>query len=781
MHKMKLLTWNNMKVFYIFVVLIILGYSGVLAQDASNIRYQGVARNPDGSLIINQGIALRVSYLINPVTGSNLYQEKFEVTTNSLGYFELALGQGSPLFGAYNQIDWSLGTYFIKTEIDPNGGTDFTNLGLIQLGTVPKAYYAKKAGAGFEGSFYELTNAPLGDNKGDMLYWNGNQWINLPCGQPGQVLMLNDSIPQWDSLRETPVLNTNPITAVANGTTVAGGQVSCKYSTVIQKGVCWSENANPTIGDFKTEVGGGTGTFSSMVSGLQQNTQYYYTAYATNENGTGYGPIMKLLPTVSIDSIGTISFTTAVAFGNVLDQGSITVTARGFCYSTNPNPTLANSKILCSSGLGAYSGTLTGLASFTTYYVRAYAQNPNGTTYGDQLVFTTLEFVPPTLTSDSVYNVNYSTIAAFGTIINQGTVAFTQRGFCVGSAVNPNTSNTKIVVSGTNIGSYSSNVGGLSSGTTYHIRAYVINAVGTFYGNDLSFTTLAKPNISTLEVTSYTNNSAVFSGIVNSEGGIPVIERGICYGTSNNPVISGTHVALGNGAGAFSSEVTGLLGFYYIRAYATTALGTFYGNQVNYSTPYSSSFVKLHTVNGIAPVQKTVTYYVKNLVPGEPWKYWILQNLGANHQATSVDDATEESAGWYWQFGKKQGYKHTGSQRTPSTTWPSVSIPTDWGFSQDPCRLELGGTWRVPTKTEWTNVMNASAWTNWNGPWNSILKLHAAGALASSSGNLSNRGVIGDYWSSTHFGSTDKLTFNVNTVSVTSSSQASGYPVRCVK
>jgi len=163
-----------------------------------------------------------------------------------------------------------------------------------------------------------------------------------------------------------------------------------------------------------------------------------------------------------------------------------------------------------------------------------------------------------------------------------------------------------------------------------------------------------------------------------------------------------------------------------------------------------SSIVIYHVAGAVAPVTKTVTYGTVTNIPGETSKCWITSNLGADHQATAVNDATEASAGWYWQFNRKQGYKHDGTTRTPNTTWiSSISENSDWNAAYDPCTLELGSGWRIPTSTEWTNVDAGGSWTSWTGPWNSGLKIHAAGYLYFSAGSLSNRGSYGDYWSST--------------------------------
>jgi hypothetical protein len=157
-----------------------------------------------------------------------------------------------------------------------------------------------------------------------------------------------------------------------------------------------------------------------------------------------------------------------------------------------------------------------------------------------------------------------------------------------------------------------------------------------------------------------------------------------------------------------------------------------------------------HTAGTVAPVTKTVTYGTVTGIPGEPSKCWITSNLGADHQATAVNDNTEASAGWYWQFNRKQGYKHDGTVRTPNTTWiPDITENSDWISDNDPCTIELGPDWRIPTYTEWNNVYSGGGWTNWNGPWNSGLKLHAAGYLFYHDGMAEDRGSGGYIWSNT--------------------------------
>jgi uncharacterized protein (TIGR02145 family) len=199
----------------------------------------------------------------------------------------------------------------------------------------------------------------------------------------------------------------------------------------------------------------------------------------------------------------------------------------------------------------------------------------------------------------------------------------------------------------------------------------------------------------------------------------------------------------------------------------------------------SSITINHVTSGGVAPVNKTVTYGIVTNIPGESSKCWITSNLGADHQATAFTDATEASAGWYWQFNRKQGFKHDGTTRTPNTTWiTSISENLDWQSTNDPCALELGTGWRIPTNSEWVNVDAAGAWIDWNGPWNSDLKIHAAGYLWWQLGPpLNERGLNGYYWSGTQ--SATNLAWHMDFQSGGSNEnpnwfKAHGFSVRCL-
>ena len=194
-----------------------------------------------------------------------------------------------------------------------------------------------------------------------------------------------------------PTLTTTAVSQIIENTAVAGGNVTSDgNATVTDRGVVYSTSQNPTVSNDKVSCGSGTGAFTCALTGLQYNTTYYVRAYATNKKGTAYGEEMVfttdkqiLLPTVTTTNAMQITETSAIAGGDVTSDGNADVTERGVVYSISSNPTTSSSKIICGSGTGAYSCTLTGLKKNTTYYVRAYAINSKGTSYGSQVSFAT--------------------------------------------------------------------------------------------------------------------------------------------------------------------------------------------------------------------------------------------------------------------------------------------------------------------------------------------------------------------------------------------------------
>ena len=381
---------------------------------------------------------------------------------------------------------------------------------------------------------------------------------------------------------------------------ISGNVITNNGAGLSARGVCFSTTNNPTISDTKIVFDTATlGNFTCTLDNLLPSTTYNARAYATNSYGTAYGAVIKfttLVATVPIISstiaANLITTTTAKTGGTITNSGASNVISRGVCYSsTATNPTIANTKTNDGSGIGTFVSSLIGLTANTTYYIRAYATNGVGTAYGDVKSFTTTTATIPTgITTITASAITQTMASSGGSISNTGGISITSRGVCWSNATSsPTIANTK-TIDGTGTGAFASLLTGLTAGTTYYVKAFATNSVGTAYGNTISFTTATATipvGISTNTLSLVTQTTASGGGNVNNDGGASVNTRGVCWSNTNsNPTIANTKTIDGSGIGAFSSSITGLTAgtTYYVRAYATNTAGTAYGSMKNFTT-----------------------------------------------------------------------------------------------------------------------------------------------------------------------------------------------------
>jgi hypothetical protein len=138
------------------------------------------------------------------------------------------------------------------------------------------------------------------------------------------------------------------------------------------------------------------GTFYANVKNLNENTTYYVRAYVVNEAGIAYGAesnfatLEILPPTLSAITINKVTHKSTSLQAEILSEGNGTISDCGFVYSINPNPGLTHHKVSCGTSL-TMATRIDALLANTTYYVRAYATNEKGTTFSEEISFTTKE------------------------------------------------------------------------------------------------------------------------------------------------------------------------------------------------------------------------------------------------------------------------------------------------------------------------------------------------------------------------------------------------------
>jgi len=237
--------------------------ASVWAQAPNKMSFQTVVRNNLGKLVVNKSIGVRLSILKTSSTGTAVYVETHSKTSNVNGLLTLEVGTGTVTSGAFATIDWSQGPYFLKTEMDVNGGTSYSITGVTEFVSVPYALNSKNADNA--NSVKTLSN---GANVGDMNYWNGTTWVPLNAGAEGQTLTFCGGKPTWTIGGVCPgtITALNCSSATNNGTLTATTTASGVTSVISYTG----GNGGSHNGQVVTSTGV-TGLIATLQAGTFTN------------------------------------------------------------------------------------------------------------------------------------------------------------------------------------------------------------------------------------------------------------------------------------------------------------------------------------------------------------------------------------------------------------------------------------------------------------------------------------------------------------------------------
>ena len=338
-----------------------------------------------------------------------------------------------------------------------------------------------------------------------------------------------------------------------------------------------------------------------------------------NSSG-GYAPnnlifdnvsINYLLPDVTTNQASNISPGSAILNGLVNPNGLSTTVEFEYGTTTGYGSTITASQ----SPLNGYSNTnvgasLSGLTPNTLYHYRVKATNGGGTSYGDEMTFTTLS-IPPTSTTNSASNITETTATLNGTVNanDASTTVHFEYGTTTGYGSTVTASQSP--VNGNNNNNVSAVLGGLTPNTLYHYRVRATNSGGTSYGGDMTFTTPPNPPnpTTTNSASNITQTTATVNGTVNANGASTTVQ--FEYGTTTsymNTVTASPSLVNGNNNNNVSADLSGLTPntLYHYRIKASNSGGTVYGNDSTFITLPNPLEVKTNSATNITQTTATL-------------------------------------------------------------------------------------------------------------------------------------------------------------------------------
>lgn len=589
-----------------------------------------------------------------------------------------------------------------------------------------------------------------------------------------------------------PVVETSSVSEILNTSAAVGGKVlDDGGAQVSDRGIYWGKSTNPETTGTKLQVGDGTGAYFDTLRGLTSGVKYYIKAYATNSIGTSYGTETFFttqinLPTVTTASISELTTTSAKVGGNVADSGGYAISQRGVYWGTHANPVLTGNKLAIGSGAGEFAQTVTGLNRTSQYYVIAFATNIKGTSYGEEIYFTT----SPALPSVKTYiarNITTNSVEVGGEVTSTGGVEVTERGIYWSTSASPQTTGTKLTI-GNGAGEFLSAISNLNPKTTYYITAFATNSVGTTYGSDISFITLGgEPTAKTLEVADITTSSATLSGLIsaNNLNTTVTFEYGTTtsYGRSTavleNPITENDDTV--------SVSISGLSPetLYHYRVRAENSLGITYGADSTFTT----------VVTGITGTVTDIQGNTYNTI-GIGHQYWMTENIRTTkyNDNTNITKIVEDTV---WVKGNSGFCWYNNDSTSHAQTYGALY---NW-YAVNSGKLCPSG-WHIPTNDEFSKLVDflgnagiaggllketgTSDWKTPNTGGTNEFGFNALpGGKRDNTGVFDFKSVEGNWWSSSEYSSLTAsyfyLLYNYSNSFQAYVNKKNGMSVRCVK
>jgi len=387
------------------------------------------------------------------------------------------------------------------------------------------------------------------------------------------------------------------------------------------------------------------------------------------------------LPVATTGTVSNIMSASATVAGSASGTG---ITARGVAVGTSHAPTTSGRYTISGSGAGSFTANITGLASGTQYYARAYATNSAGTAYGSEVAFSTPGAgLLPIISTMPITDIT-NTGASSGVMISSEGASTVQEYGLEWNIVPNNQWDTDWYAyqcdwdcdyswdPGTT-GEFPFDMSWLDPGVTYYVRAYAQNSYGVAFGEEITFTTTTDglPAVTTAAVTDITTTGALSGGNVTDEGSSAVTEYGLVWNFTpidlGDPCAYNCNSNWANVSGSFEFSMDWLEPgiTYYVRAYARNDAGVAYGNEVTFTTEAVSSGLPVVVTKPVADINFTAA-----TAEGE-----VTDQGGSAITEYGIEWNTEPNSVWCWNdcsdnYGEPSGtFSSEMYNLTPNTTY----------------------------------------------------------------------------------------------------------------
>ncbi len=372
-------------------------------------------------------------------------------------------------------------------------------------------------------------------------------------------------------------------------------------------------------------------------------------------DASNYFPVVK---TLSAENIGSMS---ARVVGEIPKESIRPDVITGIRWGIN-STTLDSLKTAIPDANGRFSvDFINKFNPLQHVYFKAFAVNKNSGSLGNLLSTTMSDVTTPLVVIDTISEIRQNSATVLFQLITNNGNNISEYGVCWDIAPNPTINNSvKTFNQGQDKKSFETlvEITGLTSQTTYYIKAYAKNSKGISYSDEISLKTVsAYPAISNVNITEVTANSVKLSASISSDEGKPIISRGFCLSTDENPTVENDITQNGTGLGSFSTNMSGLKPNtkYFARAYASNGITTGYGAIIsfktlnaipNFSYPSSAySFQVNSPINDFKPLHTggiTNNTKVSTLISNSNYLYNPIEiTIDANGNLYVLDEYTE--------------------------------------------------------------------------------------------------------------------------------------------